>query len=466
MGISRFTGLFLLAAVAWGASAQPMARDRKTVGDVEIYPDFKDRKVWYFAPGKLSLAAGPDGKPQFQLLEMRYTGTAATGNSGEKRFMNVVQFTVGMEQLTGEAMSALKKELGNGVDLRPIPIQSIEAILVAPVSGASGGAYTRIGATGSFQAGVHEARGTGYWTERTFTVKLENHEAQLVWDQVAAGQLALSLSYAFYAHVVPGTKGDVQTSGAGASDVVDDDMLAADTVAVPHIIRADAFPVRVDVAKWPDLIRKIDLNEGVPPAYAALEVRCYDFTNDLRPDLAIKSVEIRATGVSGAMVTLPAKKFMRSKPDINAFQVQFPYAVKLTEPFSYRIVEYTLEGNREEGDWITRDAWVGILDITTDEVARRFERRSIEVEVPQLDAGVIVKAVAVLHYDYRGHPATQQLEFLPADELPLRQATFMMDKGSDLECEVTWHFVDGTAQTIRTSEPATDDYIYLANPGK
>src|SRR5690606_24768688 len=227
--------------------------------DVGVFPDFHDNSVFYYAPGELSLAYEPGGKPKFQLLEMRYTGSAATGNSGEKRFMNVVQFTVTMEQISAEKLEVLKQRLG-GVDikLRPVPIRSIEAILVAPVGDPNAStAYTRVGHNGSFQAGSHEGapRGDGYWTERTFTVKLENHEAQLLWHPVDQGHLALSLAYSFSADIIPGTRGAIEVGGdksyTDSMESRSDEMLVTDTIATVQAIRADAFPVRVDTQKWP-----------------------------------------------------------------------------------------------------------------------------------------------------------------------------------------------------------------------
>ncbi|HLT71664.1 MAG TPA: hypothetical protein VKZ75_03400 [Cyclobacteriaceae bacterium] len=474
MGIRLLCCAILLLAFHL-CQAQPMARDQRQIMDVGVFPDFHDNSVFYYAPGELSLAYEPGGKPKFQLLEMRYTGSAATGNSGEKRFMNVVQFTVTMEQISAEKLEVLKQRLG-GVDikLRPVPIRSIEAILVAPVGDPNAStAYTRVGHNGSFQAGSHEGapRGDGYWTERTFTVKLENHEAQLLWDQVDQGHLALSLAYSFYADIIPGTRGAIEVGGdksyTDSMESRSDEMLVTDTIATVQAIRADAFPVRVDTQKWPDILKKIDLNEGIPPAYAALEVRCYDFSDDLRPDLAIKSVEIQATGVGGTAVVLPPQKFFRSQPDLNGLQIHFPYAVKLTEPFRYRVIEYTLEGTRGESPWITSDSWAGVLDITTPEAARRHERKSIDVELPSLAEHSLSVVDVVFHYIFRGYMHEQVLRFDASNELPIQQSNITLDQGTDLYYEAIWKFEDGSQTTTERSRAQTiDDYLYLPIPAK
>src|SRR5687768_9495635 len=122
-----------LATTTW---AQPVAIPKRSIGDLEIYPDLKNRNLFYYAPGNLTLAQEQNGKPRFQLLEMRYTGTSATGNQGEKRFANVVQFTVQMEEASREALQQARQQLGGSrVDLRPLPIRDVEAFVVAPVGG-------------------------------------------------------------------------------------------------------------------------------------------------------------------------------------------------------------------------------------------------------------------------------------------------------------------------------------------
>src|SRR5688500_3273146 len=122
--------LFMLGAFAFG-HCQPVTSSKRNVAGIEVYQDFKNKDLFYYAPGDLKLALEPDGKPEFQLLEMLYTGSSAYGDQGKNHFMNVVQFTVIMEQAAADALTTVREELGNrNVDLRPLPIRSIEAFLV------------------------------------------------------------------------------------------------------------------------------------------------------------------------------------------------------------------------------------------------------------------------------------------------------------------------------------------------
>ena len=464
-----------MLVLCWTSEAQPVGRSKREIGSLWIYNDFKQNNLFYYAPGNLKLAYEKDGKPRFQLLEMRYTGTSSHGDSGEKRFMNVVQFTVAMEEIDTDELKAVKEQLGaSPIDLRPLPIRDIEAILVTPVGDPdSKSPYKKIGKDGSFQSesAAGNSDKNGFWTERSFTLKLENHEAQLLWDQVTNGQLALSLGYAFYADIIPFTKGDVKvTGGVSAEEFESDqeDILAPDTIPVTQIIKADAFPVRVDVEKWPDLIKKIDINEGIPPAYAALEVRCFDFTDDLRPDLAIKAIDITATGVGGQTVSIPTQKFLRSEPDLFSKQIHFPYAVKMTEPFRYRIVEYTKEGSRNVTEWKTINSLDGHLDITTPAKDNLFVKKELEIEVPlnEFSNEGVSKVSILLKYKFSGRPYSTIITYKTDDPLPIRQASIKCDKNETVSYEAIWAFADDTTISTPMGHVAEDNYLYLSIPDK
>ena len=124
-----------------------------------------------------------------------------------------------------------------------------------------------------------------------------------------------------------------------------------------------------DAARFPDRFRRIDLNQGVPPGFAALEIRCYDFDNGLRPDLAQKSVDVRATGVGGRTL-LRSATFRAATPDVATATVRFPQAVRLDRAFQWRTVEVARDGVATVGRWATRADWIPVLDVTSPPEAR------------------------------------------------------------------------------------------------
>ena len=127
-------------------------------------------------------------------------------------------------------------------------------------------------------------------------------------------------------------------------------------------IRAGAFAVTVDALKWPDLFKRVDINERMPPGYAALEVYCYDFQKQ-EARIYEKRVEIEAEGVGGRPVSIQAR-FHRKQPDIYARSLRFPFAVRLDRPYRYRVVTILSDGQIHETPWQIRTSWTQLLDVT------------------------------------------------------------------------------------------------------
>ncbi|MCK5702902.1 MAG: hypothetical protein KAI29_17185, partial [Cyclobacteriaceae bacterium] len=191
------------------------------------------------------------------------------------------------------------------------------------------------------------------------------------------GQSLMSLSYAFFSKGINQRENSFITDGEQeVLDAIKKQVEAQqDSISEQQVcIRSDAFSIVIDSKRWPGLIRQIDINEEVPPGYAALEVRCYDFNNNLRPDLFAKKIEIKATGVGRGDVVVKST-FNRKSPDIYVYNVKFPYAVRLDRPLYYRVTSVSDEAAPFKTDWIEQNLWTGMIDITSseDQVIRNEE---------------------------------------------------------------------------------------------
>jgi hypothetical protein len=133
-------------------------------------------------------------------------------------------------------------------------------------------------------------------------------------------------------------------------------------------VRAGAVAIEVDAGRWPDIVRRIDNGASAPPGYAFLDVYCYDFNNELRPDLYEKDVEIDAEGVAGRRARLFAI-FQKDAPDVYTRTLRFPVAVRLDRPYRYRVVEIAPDGTLKEGVWRVRESWAAHLDVTGEAAA-------------------------------------------------------------------------------------------------
>lgn len=344
-----------------------------------MYSDSDSPMTFYYGPGKLSVAADQDGQPEISFLQMRYMGTEATGDGGDFRTRSILSFKVGMDPVTGEKLAGLRSELrkaGKQVNLlKPLPMRKIETTLnYTPIVGsdeqpaeAKDTAAKPIG-SGSLEKSETKDTTAGYWTERVFTIAPDNFTSQALWDAFQTGKVMLSLTYSFYSDGIPPEEqkpvvesnlpvevpAELQPKQESDSEKKRD----------PRIVLTDTVAVTVDAKSYPSRFQRVDINESVPPGYAALSVYCYDFNNSIRPDLYLKAVEIEAVSVEGETVRNEAT-FTRASPDVYSATVKFRFAVSLKEPYKYRIRELTSDGKEKMKPWQAAKSWTGILDVTT-----------------------------------------------------------------------------------------------------
>lgn len=373
-----FTGLLLLA-VAVSAVALPDFSNKQMAGSLIVYPDDKLKGVFYYQPGDLILATDQEGKPELNLLQIRYTGTAARDDRMVTMFRSLLTFRIVMNGPTPDEVRAAKEALASGgrrIELRPLPVRRLEAALVyALIQSTEEEKETGVLPGGHFESaeGGGETDRHAYWNERVYTLSLDVNNAQVFWDTLEKGQVALSLGYAFFADGIAPDQELVSLSGS--PELVDalhqqlkekqsSEENEEEEMPDAVLVKAGATSVTVDASKWPDLLHRVDLNESVPPGYAVLDVYCYDFNNNIRTDLYKKEVEIEAEGVGGRAVRLHTE-FHSKQPDLYARSIHFPFAVRLDRPYRYRIVEIAKDGNISTGPWIARESWTQLLDVTT-----------------------------------------------------------------------------------------------------
>jgi len=444
--------------ISLSGSSQAVLSTKIDMHGIKVYGDYKDASKYYYAPNKLQLHLESDGQPAFKLIQMRYTGTGGTGDQGEKRFMNIVQFTVKMKAHDNEILKQIQRELGRRVELRPLSLNQVHASLVAPFEGA----YKTIG-NGSFDTTGKAGTSTkaSFWTERIFTVRLENHEAQLLWDMVEDEQIGLSVSYAYYADIINDEVISIESSADSVLEEVEE-IKQRDSIATTTLIHADAFNLEVDITRFPEVLMKKDLNEGIPPAYPAVQIACYDFYNELRPDLAMKTIEFQASGLNDNQIKIRPLKFLNINKDLHTLQVRFPYAVDMKKPLKYRIVEISEVGDLEDKGWVSTTSWIGILDISSQVEDIKIHRRTMEfetdtskfseVEIDQLDV--------ILEYTYLGEHKSEVISFTEDDLLPVRQYSVLCDIDNSVKYTVKINESERKFFRIKKIVP-DDDYVFI-----
>ena len=365
--------IYLVTIVAGETlQAQPMSSSSLVVEGEKLYRDSKNNNLLYYLPPSYDLLYAADGRPPFTLIKMRYTGTVATGDKGVNKYHNLVQFRVGIAPDHVRQINDLKavlKRMYPRAELRMMPVRKFSSLLV--FAGTDGADTAHLIQTGYAEPTDENAEvNNSYWNERVVSFRINNNDAQLVETALRNRQAAMSLSYAFYTNMNGGKNDDTSVYRDGRLDnnakkifrqQEDNDK---DTSSLLAMVKADVIPIMVDVQRWPDAIQQTDINERIPAKYPLLDVYCYDFNNELRPDLYAKKVEIKAISVNGSEIST-AFSFRQNKPDQYAKSIRFGYAIRLDKPYSFRITEITNDGDMQAGEWTSRKEWSELLDITS-----------------------------------------------------------------------------------------------------
>jgi len=365
--------IYLVTIVAGETlQAQPMSSSSLVVEGEKLYRDSKNNNLLYYLPPSYDLLYAADGRPPFTLIKMRYTGTVTTGDKGVNKYHNLVQFRVGIAPDHVRQINDLKavlKRMYPRAELRMMPVRKFSSLLV--FAGTDEADTAHLIKTGFAEATDENADvNNSYWNERVVSFRINNYDAQLVETALQNKQAAMSLSYAFYTNMNGSKNDDTSVYRDGRLDnsvktyfrqQEDNDK---DTSSLLAMVKADVIPIMVDVQRWPDAIQQTDINERIPAKYPLLDVYCYDFTNELRPDLYAKKVEIKAISVNGSEIST-AFSFRQNKPDQYAKSIRFGYAIRLDKPYSFRITEITNDGEMRAGEWTSRKEWSELLDITS-----------------------------------------------------------------------------------------------------
>jgi hypothetical protein len=451
-----------------GAWTQPVLSSKMQMHGFDIYQDHEIKQLYYYSPADLALTRKSDGSPDFILIGMRYTGTHFSGDENYKGFLNILQLAVTLEQIPTSVYQEIMTSLGRNVQLRPLPIRRFEGELIIPLGDAAAAneKYRKVSVHG-FEGDAGQP-GNTFWQQRTFTLQLDNAEAQLLWNQVNDGQLAISFSYAFYAEAMPGVKAMVDASGTRSDitesmeDVPED--LLFDAQVNTYLVKANTFPIQIDVTKYPECLKRVDINEELPPAYAAFDIRCYDFADDLRPDLFKKIVEIKAFAAAKEFISVKAD-FNANKPDVSALRVRFPYAIRLDQPMEYRIIEISKDGASEISQWMPLSNWSEVIDVTTPFHENPIGKKSLDVEVDlvQLQSAGVTHVECEVRYALRDKSVVQKISWTADDAQPMKTLHFQYDLDSPVEYALRGE-KDVLQKPVWQRLQPTDTYVFLRVP--
>ena len=143
----------------------------------------------------------------------------ATGDQGKLNYRSILEFTVHLKHLDDETIEGINKTLKLRTpkpELHPIPIKRMEAGLVYALdqAGEQKGKATTVSG-GKFEQNSDDGNADELWTERMFTLSLDNVSSQLLWSTLEKGQTVMSLCYSFYTNGVVDSLPEVVMTSTG-----------------------------------------------------------------------------------------------------------------------------------------------------------------------------------------------------------------------------------------------------------
>lgn len=357
------------------AYTQPLIASSKIMNGHKIFSDKKKGNLYYYVPFDYKLVVDKDGRPEFSLIQMRYTGTHVSADAGVAKYNNLLQFRVAVDAMQQKEITKLKellKKKQSNAELRQLPVKKFSSVLVFARSSELNTPDSGYVIRNSYSEMTDESTSVNnsYWTDRIITFRLNNIDAELVEAALKNHGSLMSFSYAMYSAFSESGLKDAYVNGDKDIDKRVKDFFTSeaenkkDSAAHLLLVKANAINLNVDIDAWPSIVQKIDINEKVPARYPLFDVYCYDFNNDLRPDLYSKKIEIKAASVNGSSIT-SVITFRQSQPDIYAKSLRFIYAARFDKPFYYRVTEVNNEGESVTFEWNEKKNWSELIDITS-----------------------------------------------------------------------------------------------------
>lgn len=460
--------LFLLMSFLpnYSTKAQPQFNSRQLIAGFEILADAEEENLFYYVPASLRLATLANGRPDLKILHLRYTGSAHTGDQGTARFVNQLQFRVRRTHPSAQELEAIKMQLDlPHIMVRPLPLKRMETALFSPLGRTddNGKAFRKLGAP---QPALENSISDLSWQERVFTLRLTKHEAQILQDQIEKGRLALSFSSAYFAEglgpLLP------QASSQGPPTPSNDKILSSpsDTSSITRLVRNDVFPLEVDLKRWPETIQSVDVDAAEWLAtYAKLSLQCYDFSHELRPDLFMKQIEIRAYSAGGTPI-LSKLNFSSLQPHQTQQYYSPVHAIQLDAPLEYRVIEYQLDGQKNTTDWKSHPHWGTPINISTAATDLPFDQRDIEIEIDPrswLEKNIDHLSIEV-SYTFRKELQKQSILFPIKNGSSLQTLNFLQDRATVTSYQLSYRRDKKTLRSkVRKIAPEAN-YLFISVP--
>jgi len=427
--------------------AQPVNNSKRTVNGITIYSDFKDASVAYYVQGEMKLATNSDGSPKLKIVSLQKECGEETGI----QLTNVAQVSVELNNYTASAIELLRKTLGK--KLKPLPIERIEAHLLCPA----------IKGTKWINLGQESKDSSVIWTDQTFTVPMENQEAEVLWTQIKEERLALSFNAYYYAEMLVVKKTREININGDTSLISQLKTIApkpeVDTIQHTILAKSDAFAVAADLKKYPHILEVDIVSCHTFPKQAAIAISCLDFSRGIRPNLFRKTIQLEAYRPNGKKAIVEGS-FSRDNK-VERIYLKFDHLISTRRPLNYTVVEYP--NNDYEvpiHHTYKMDEWKGRLDITTRMLENHLSNETFYIEAAPEDWQSFVHSVSY-QYDYVSNGKAEQLigSISKEDASFLNTHHIFYDGDTMPRLAIQWLTIKGTI--VKKEEYELEDFYFF-----
>jgi hypothetical protein len=350
--------LFLFLIVSFLSNAQVNFNDLLLVENVRLYKDKIKKNVVYYGPEGMEIAKNINGQSDFNFIMIRYTGSKISGDQKTTKFKNICQFKVQLKEISTEKLNTIRQQIFPNT-LQKLPLKAFKPFLI----------FTPIKQNESTKIIDNELfiQENILYNEEYLTIELSNLDAQILEESLLKNQTLISVGYTIWAEGNNDNKSvDLQLYGPIKSQY--NEKIKNYTDSLSHKVQLKNTIIMAGVTEvilpneHSKYIRKLDLNEQMPPQFANIEVRCYDFYNKIRTDIYAKKIQIQAYGIDNTLIQIE-DTFYQKNPEEAVKYLNFEFAINNSKPLMYRIIEINKSGNQFVKGWIKKLDWSQI-DIT------------------------------------------------------------------------------------------------------
>jgi len=437
---------WIICAASLAPFAQPIYNSAQEIQGINVYQDLTQKNIYYYSSKDLQLEKNNDGSPKFKYLKMANSKLAKDGVSAQLKDFNLIQFSLTHPSISKEDFKLIKKELNvNELKLIPLPIDKFEFMLL------QGGE-----SVGNHLNASYADESTNLWEQKNITLRLSIAGAALLDRQIKDfNQLGIHFSYSYYSNFV--TRMDELTTTE--EDTFKD--LNIDTITSKLAYQTGVFEVNIDLEKWGEkCLETVILNEATLPKYLPIQVTCYDFSDDLRPDLLIKKIKVCGDGLQGQNTCMELE-FNPQQAKLNSFSLQFKLPVLLTNPLRFQVTEITTKGHFYQRGWETIKLGESI-DITSAKNKRKFQNQLVEIETDLIEmknAG-FQKVMVELNYQINQQTQQKSMTINTTAQNSFSITNFFHDTDTPINYVIKWIDKNNNIN-IGDTRILDSDYLYL-----